>query len=223
MHAVAPWDVHSCSASTIARARGATCDLRARRAVPVGAESRRTTDQTPPCPGPGRCLGPQTPYVYVLSHPLASPPRWTPRILFRPRRSAKPRYAHRAARHDTIPPYVITSRYPFAFLSLVRYPPDVVHCLESADPACLACGGIAPKRTLWPLWTAGRWAHSYSHVTPSLDRIIGHAYTREYRYVTGTDFSKREVTQSWPISDVQAGLGGGCNTHQHSERGYSTD
>ena len=150
MHAVAPWDVHSCKHDCPgARER---CE-RGAVARPVG-ERPDASDQTAPCP-PRLAVLRLTTYVYVLSICWPAPLRWIQGYCSTPPqtvRQAKPRYGRAypcTPRDDTIP------RHPFAFLSLVRYR-RMSSIAESADPARLACGGIAPKRTLWPLWTAGR-------------------------------------------------------------------
>ena len=150
MHAVAPWDVHSCKHDCSgARER---CE-RGAVARPVGERPRVGPDRALP-PSPGRA-SPDDVRLRVV-HLLASPPPLDPRILFHPTpdgppseakiRSRIPMYA--ARRHDTSTPVRVV-------LSLVRYR-RMSSIAESADPARLACGGIAPKRTLWPLWTAGR-------------------------------------------------------------------
>ena len=148
MHAVAPWDVHSCKHDC----PGARCE-RGAVARPVGERPRVGPDRALP-PSPGRA-SPDDVRLRVV-HLLASPPPLDPRILFHPTPDGPPSEAKIRSRaypctprDDTIP------RHPFAFLSLVRYR-RMSSIAESADPARLACGGIAPKRTLWPLWTAGR-------------------------------------------------------------------
>ena len=151
MHAVAPWDVHSCKHDC----PGARCASAARWHGRWANDhaSDQTRDRALP-PSPGRA-SPQTTYVYVLSICWPAPLRWIQGYCSTPPqtvRQAKPRYGRAypcTPRDDTIP------RHPFAFLSLVRYR-RMSSIAESADPARLACGGIAPKRTLWPLWTAGR-------------------------------------------------------------------
>ena len=152
MHAVAPWDVHSCN-HDCPGARcdsGATCErgARCRWANHVGARTR---------PRPARGLAGASPDAVRLRvvHPLASPPRWIQGYCSAP--DGPPSQDTRIAPRDTTQ-YLLTSLprdTQGSRSSLVRYR-RMSSIAESADPACLACGGIAPKRTLWPLWTAGR-------------------------------------------------------------------
>ena len=132
--------------------RGATCERGAR------CRWARNHVGPPTRPRPARGLAGASPDAVRLRvvASVGQPPPLDAKDTVPPQtvRQAKIRASRRATRHDTslrnylaIPVRVPLSR-PLS--------PGCRPVAESADPACLACGGIAPKRTLWPLWTAGR-------------------------------------------------------------------